>query len=164
MKISISNRQTAHGLRKTRIRQLARYLMGRSECRDRKTWWGEVSLVFTDDAGIACTNRDFLHSPDATDVIAFRYDPLPGQGDCYDAEIIVNVQMAVQEGPSRGGISRELALYVAHGCDHLSGEDDNTPAGYARMRRRELRWLKNAADKGLLNDLVIENKGKNERC
>jgi hypothetical protein len=26
--------------------------------------------------------------------------------------------------------------------DHLTGEDDATPAGFARMRRRELSWLR----------------------
>ena len=40
---------------------------------------------------------------------------------------------------------RELALYLAHGCDHLTGADDATPAGRARMRRRELGWLRELA-------------------
>lgn len=47
--------------------------------------------------------------------------------------------------PEERGLSwsedAELALYLAHGFDHLAGSDDATAAGYRAMRRRELRWL-----------------------
>ena len=35
----------------------------------------------------------------------------------------------------------ELALYAAHGFDHLAGSDDSTARGFRAMRRRELSWL-----------------------
>jgi ssRNA-specific RNase YbeY (16S rRNA maturation enzyme) len=38
-------------------------------------------------------------------------------------------------------MNAELALYIAHGFDHLSGADDDTPARRAAMRRTEMRWL-----------------------
>ncbi|MBQ3810327.1 MAG: hypothetical protein II839_05855, partial [Kiritimatiellae bacterium] len=41
----------------------------------------------------------------------------------------------------RWNADAELALYLAHGFDHLAGSDDATAAGYRAMRRRELRWL-----------------------
>jgi ssRNA-specific RNase YbeY (16S rRNA maturation enzyme) len=47
----------------------------------------------------------------------------------------------VREGPQHDGADAELALYIAHGFDHLSGADDNTPARRAAMRRTEMRWL-----------------------
>ena len=58
-------------------------------------------------------------------------------------EIIVNAERAWLAGSRRRGWSpsRELALYIAHGCDHLNDERDTTPAGRRRMRRRELHWL-----------------------
>jgi len=52
-----------------------------------------------------------------------------------------------------GGPDRELALYLAHGCDHLAGADDATPRQRAAMRRRELRWLRAAAHADLLMGL-----------
>jgi len=36
---------------------------------------------------------------------------------------------------------RELALYIAHGCDHLNDNEDLSEEGYLTMRSRELSWL-----------------------
>ena len=100
----------------------------------------------TDDAGITQVNATHLAKHEATDVISFYYEPIPGEDERACAELIVNVERAIEEGDRRKGwsASRELALYIAHGCDHFSGADDSTTAGRNRMRRRELRWLKDA--------------------
>lgn len=121
--------------------------------------WKEISIVLTDDAGIAPVSRKYLTNPDVTDVISFCYDPMPGDNGLFSAEVIVNVQRAADrvKGPARRDgwhVSRELALYIAHGCDHLAGETDYDRAGRDRMRRRELRWLKQAADEGLTYQLL----------
>jgi len=115
-----------------------------------------VSAVLLDDAGIAAVNRDFLGRREPTDVISFRYEPLPGEADRCEGEVLVNVQRAIEEGPraGRGGASRELALYVAHGCDHLAGSGDETAAARARMRRRERRWLRAAPGAALVDGLL----------
>lgn len=43
-----------------------------------------------------------------------------------------------QDRELRSDASRaELALYVAHGCLHLAGYDDHTPAAFRRMHARE---------------------------
>lgn len=62
-----------------------------------------------------------------TDVIAQSYQPVPG-AQAAAAEIIINAELAAAEGRRRrGGPARELALYLAHGLDHLAGgRDDNT--------------------------------------
>jgi probable rRNA maturation factor len=80
----------------------------------------------------------------ATDVITQRYDAMPGEEPGVYGELYVNVERAVSAAPAREGWSaeKELLLYVAHGMDHLSGEDDLDDAGRMRMRRRELKWLK----------------------
>jgi predicted dehydrogenase len=44
--------------------------------------------------------------------------------------------------------AKELLLYVAHGMDHLSGADDLESADRARMRRRELAWMRDYARAG----------------
>ena len=53
-----------------------------------------------------------------------------------------NLERARAEGRGRpGGPARELALYLAHGLDHLAGADDDVPARRRAMRRRETAWL-----------------------
>ena len=105
--------------------------------------WSDISVVLTDDAGITKINRDFLRHNRATDVISFTYSPGPGEA-APSGELFVNVERAVQRGTKRWPAARELALYLAHGCDHVSGATDDTPRQGARMRRRELRWLREA--------------------
>ncbi|MBN2301643.1 MAG: rRNA maturation RNAse YbeY, partial [Lentisphaerae bacterium] len=83
-----------------------------------------------------------------------------GDHGMYDGEVIVNVQRALENidqkrvSYSAWTSSDELALYIAHGYDHLSGEDDTSAENAARMRRRELRWLRIARKNGLLEKLI----------
>ena len=65
-----------------------------------------------------------------------------------------NVEQAHREaGRRRQDPAYELAFYLAHGCDHLSGFDDRTTAQRARMHRRERRWLAEAAKESLIQSL-----------
>ena len=76
-----------------------------------------------------------------TDVVSQAYAAVPGVG-AATAELILNAERARAEGRTRaGGPARELALYLAHGLDHLAGADDDTPARRRAMRRRETAWL-----------------------
>ena len=113
----------------TKVRRLQR---GRS--------WDELSIAVMDDEGIAAVNTAYLGRPGPTDVISFAYPP-PAEGLNWCGEVVVNLQRALEEGGRRGDVVKEFALYIAHGCDHLSDADDNTPSRRRRMRRRELRWL-----------------------
>ena len=120
----------------------------------RKPIPNEISLVITDDQGIADIHERFLDDAKPTDVISFNYNNLPGQSTGSAGEIIVNVERAKKyRNPSR-----ELALYLAHGCDHLSGESDHTPRLRARMRRRELAWLREAEKLKLLDKLIFPER------
>ncbi len=127
--------------------------------------WRNLSLVLSDDAGITKINRLYLNSAQVTDVISFRLmDGLAGPG-CLSGELFVNVECAVREGAQRWSVTEELALYIAHGCDHLAGAQDNSPQGRASMRRRELRWLHAARQNNLLDILKEpENPGKKEQA
>ena len=105
--------------------------------------WREICVLLVDDKESGEIHHATVGDPSPTDVITLRYI----RGDAMDAELIVNVQCAMEEGrrrSRRGAWSpqHELALYLAHGIDHLSGADDATPANRARMRRRELRWMR----------------------
>ena len=105
-----------------------------------------------DDAGITAVNRAHLGHDRPTDVISFSYDPLPGE-TARSGEVLVNLEQARREGRRRSGPSRELALYIVHGCLHLAGETDDTPAARARMRRHERAWIEKARAAGLTEDL-----------
>jgi rRNA maturation RNase YbeY len=112
--------------------------------------WREVTLILVDDAGMEPVNRRIMGHEGTTDVITQRYESLPGEPAGLIGELVVNVERAWQVGGARSA-SRELALYIAHGLDHLNEEDDSTPAGRLRMRRRELRWLSRVPIPRLLN-------------
>ena len=117
--------------------------------------WSEVSVVLVDDAGIVPVNRMFLDQARTTDVITFTLAPVPGGvGTC--GEIYINLEKARAEGARRGGAGDELALYLAHGCDHLAGADDRTIVQRRRMRRRELLWIRRARRAGCLAGLWVE--------
>ena len=117
------------------------------------TEWDSVGLLLLDDESIAQTNRDYFGKDRPTDVISFRYDPIPGEPPAFSGDLLVNVQRALQEGPNQKGSSHELALYIAHGIDHLSGSEDDTPEKRAAMLSTETAWLEEAQDLGLLPPL-----------
>lgn len=94
-----------------------------------------------------CFSRD-----GTTDVISLRYEPVPGEEEAVTGEVFVNVDLAAQA--AQFGRGRELALYIAHGIDHLAGETDEDSRGRARMRRRELRWLRKAGAADFLEGLL----------
>jgi probable rRNA maturation factor len=144
MNVSVINRQTRWKVGEKEIRRLTEFFLHKAGKRA-GIEWGEVSVVLVDDEASRAINRAHLGHDYATDVISFNFDPIPGDtesGSC--GEIVVNVEQAHRLGSRYGGVAHELALYIAHGCDHLSGEDDKTPPQRQRMRRRELRWLKEA--------------------
>jgi probable rRNA maturation factor len=147
MKTVILNQQTTHSLNLKAIQTLSNGLAERLEKKEADGRWGEVSIVLTDDSGITSANREFFGKDRPTDVISFRYDPVPGEEETT-GDLIVNVDCAVREGPAHDGLDAELALYIAHGFNHLSGADDDTPARRAAMRRTEKRWLKSLYTSG----------------
>lgn len=115
--------------------------------------WAELSVVLADDAEMIRANRACFGKDTSTDVISQAYAPFPPEPRAT-AEVIVNVDRAVQEGPQFGGASRELARYLAHGCQHLAGATDASRADRERMHRRERTWLAEADAMHLLDGLV----------
>lgn len=103
--------------------------------------WSEVCVVLTDDEGIIPANREYFGKERPTDVISFRYDPIPGEEEGFSGDLIINVDRAVQVGPDQNGADYELALYIAHGFDHLSGAEDDTPGKKQAMLNTETAWL-----------------------
>jgi rRNA maturation RNase YbeY len=145
MRVSVCNRQRGCAADPAAVKRLVRELAGLAQARTRGEGpWREVTVHLLDDAGIAPVNRAVMGHEGATDVITQRYAPVPGEPDGLVGELFVNVERARAAASRRAGWSadRELALYLAHGCDHLTGADDRAPRGRAAMRRRELAWLR----------------------
>lgn len=145
MLISIHNAQRRVKLDTAALKRLALALGELAQARmPGAAPWREVTVHLLDDAGIAPVNEAIMRHVGATDVITQRYEPCPGEPAGLIGELFVNVERAARAAPRRAGWSadRELALYLAHGFDHLTGADDRTAPGRARMRRRELAWLR----------------------
>lgn len=103
--------------------------------------WNEVCVVLTDDEGIVPANLEYFGKNRPTDVISFRYEPVPGEEEGFTGDLIINVDRALQVGPEQNGADYELALYIAHGFDHLSGAEDDTPEKKKAMLDTESAWL-----------------------
>ena len=154
MKTFPINRQDKHPVQLTKLQNLTDWLGRKLEASTAPDTWSEVSIVLVDDDGITQTNREYFGKNRPTDVISFRYDPVPGEEPAFGGDVVVNVDRAMQEGTARGSVDRELAFYIAHGFDHLSGADDDTPEKRTNMHATETAWLRAAEKEGLLEGLV----------
>lgn len=126
-----------------------------AECavrRNPKRRWAEIDIVLLNDAEMTEANRQCLDHEGSTDVITLAYRPMSKQAG-WRGEILINLDLAHRLGRRHGGAGHELALYIAHGMDHLSDAHDRTPDEQRRMRRRELRWRAAAFHAGGLRGL-----------
>ena len=137
----------AIGVTKAELKRAAAFFAAKSSARIGVPFRA-VTVVLQDDAFSAEVHEAINGAKGPTDVITQRYDAMPGEAEGVYGELYVNVDQALRVAPKRRGWSaaKELLLYVAHGMDHLSGADDLKPADYDRMRRRELRWMKELYD------------------
>ena len=135
------------------LKRLTHFFSQKMVQHDPSLTWSELSVLFCDDEAITQLKQQYFGLNEATDVISFRYDPLPGETG-LTGEVIINVEQALRIGPQHDGIPSELALYLAHGCDHLTGAEDKTDEGRRQMHDRDRAWVAAAAEAGLLNELV----------
>jgi len=111
-----------------------------------------TDVILVGDRASAAAHRAANGAEGATDVITVSYAATPLEP--ARAELIVDPLVALRAAAARDpdtllpeeknlpwDADQELALYLAHGFDHLAGSDDASAAGYRAMRRRELRWL-----------------------
>ncbi len=131
------------GLKRADVKSAAEFFAAKSAVRSRLPY-REVAVVLQDDEFSAEVHLAVNGVEGPTDAITQGYDPMPGEEDGVYGEVYVNCERALKCAPRRRGWSaaKELLLYVAHGIDHLSGADDLSPKDYDRMRRRELKWLR----------------------
>lgn len=111
--------------------------------------------MLTDDDGIRAVNSALFDRHRPTDVISIAYASGPHAGG-QSAEVFVNVERALAVARRAARASAELALYIAHGIDHLAGAVDRTPAQRRRMLTRESAWLRRAAADGVPVDGLVQ--------
>ena len=131
------------GLARSGVVEAARFFAERSRRRVGGIWH-EVTVHLVRDEESDAMHRAIMGIAGATDVITQAYDAIPPEEPGLLGELFVNTDQALRAAPKRRGWcpAKELLLYIAHGMDHLSGADDHDPADYARMRRRELEWIR----------------------
>lgn len=137
MVIEITHRQTDFRIDETSLTHYTTWIMEQVAALTPAVYWHELSLVLMDDS-IRDLNRTWFGKDRVTDVISFPY-PDEGFG-----EVMVNLTQAKEEGAHRQSPDHELALYIAHGCHHLSGATDETPEKKAAMLELEEEWVRNS--------------------
>jgi len=159
MILRINNRQKHHRLDLPSIRRLTFLLFQQAIRRTSGVRWSAVTLFLTDDPGIADVKAASFGMHEVTDVVTLTYAPTPADPGT-EGEVFVNVQRAFAR-PCRQdwSPSLELALYIAHGMDHLTGADDRTAPDRRLMRQRELRWIRKPECLSLIEGLVV-GKGR----
>jgi rRNA maturation RNase YbeY len=82
----------------------------------------EVSILLTDDAGIADYNLRFLGRDGPTNVISFGVDGSFPVGPDVLGDIAVNIDAAVRQSEIRGvSLTDEIVILCVHGLLHLLG-------------------------------------------
>jgi rRNA maturation RNase YbeY len=145
MQINIENQDFPDSIDENALISVVNQLATMAQAESAETTpWCELTIYLLNDDSIAAIHKSIQSIDESTDVITQRYDAVPGEPEGLYGELFVNVQCALREGSSRVEWSPdlELALYIAHGCDHLNEYDDSTEEGYCSMRARELEWLK----------------------
>jgi probable rRNA maturation factor len=136
LSIEIADQQSALTLDFKRLIQAARQVLAAAGIKS-----GEISIAVVSDERIHELNRQYLEHDYPTDVLSFVLDHEPAAGR-LDGEVIVSADYAAREAERFGWTGDdELLLYVIHGCLHLAGHDDQTPAGQAAMRAAETQHL-----------------------
>ena len=116
--------------------------------------FAEADIAVVGAREIAALNRRYLDRAGPTDVLSFDLSesPAPSRsrggrrnrgGVPIVAQIVVCADVAVREARLRQTPpQREMMLYVVHGLLHLTGYEDATVRGAARMHAREEEMLR----------------------
>lgn len=100
----------------------------------------DVTIAFVDNPHIHRLNKQFLAHDEPTDVLTFPYSEPKSKK--LEGEVVIGYEVAKENAADRGhAITAELTLYVIHGCLHLCGYDDRTPAVSKQMRAKERQYL-----------------------
>lgn len=138
MEVLVRNSQKVP-VRAREIRSRVEGLLRAESCSERV----EVSVLLTDDKGIAALNKQYRGVDGPTDVLSFAQmegdieDP-GGGGPMVLGDIVISVETALRQARERGaGLGDEIDVLLAHGLLHLLGYDHADPEGERRMFARQ---------------------------
>jgi probable rRNA maturation factor len=87
-------------------------------------------------------NREFRRSDYATNVLSFRYEPLPGEKSGLLGELVICAPVVAREAREQGKLLRHhYAHLTIHGVLHLLGYDHQTEREAERMEYIERQVL-----------------------
>lgn len=110
----------------------------------------EVSVTFTDNAGIQKLNAEFRHIDKPTDVLSFplidfegeKGEPAADEEELALGDIVISLERAQAQAEEFGhSLDREVAFLTAHSMLHLLGYDHEKSAeddADMRARQREI--------------------------
>ena len=99
----------------------------------------EVSVTFTDNAGIQALNRDYRNIDRATDVLSFPLFENAADGTRMLGDIVLSLEKCAAQADEFGhSFARECAFLTVHSTLHLLGYDHETgEADELDMRKRQ---------------------------
>jgi probable rRNA maturation factor len=136
LSIAINDDEQPHKIDRARLKKAVRLVLADAEIQS-----AEISIAVVTDQRMHELNRQYLEHDYPTDVLSFVLDH-DEEAKSLDGEIVVSSDYAAREAVRYGWTTNdELLLYVIHGCLHLVGHDDTTPAGKQKMRDAEVKYL-----------------------
>lgn len=121
------------------VRTLAKFLR---EAQEAVRLRGEVTVLLTTDRRIRQLNRDFRGKNQATDVLSFPAEAIPGAraSEQVAGDLAISVATArKQAAAQRHAQGVELKVLILHGLLHLAGYDHEADSGQMARRERVLR-------------------------
>jgi len=103
---------------------------------------GQISAIFVGNEYIKNLNKTFLARDYPTDVIAFRLEEQPLEGEVY-----INVERAAEQAEQyHQTVTAELNRLLIHGILHLLGYGDSTEQEKKQIKEKEDFYLSQVLD------------------
>jgi rRNA maturation RNase YbeY len=133
-RISFYNENTGFRLRK--IKKARKWLSDTIYTEGKN--YGEISIIFCDDACLHGMNVKFLDHDTLTDVITFDYN----EGNQISGDIFISIERVKENAVLFSkSFTDELNRVMLHGVLHLCGYKDKTKRDVAIMRQKEEEYL-----------------------
>lgn len=139
------------------IQKLTQWMMEKTLTLEPSMKFDELTLHILDHSRMIEINQAVFGRDYPTDVISQCYAPLPGDQTQWEGEVFINLELAVEDAKTDDEVwtqNHEFALYIAHGCHHLIGAEDDTPEKKTDMLTLETEWVHQADQEGLIGPLL----------
>ena len=140
MKLTVyfENEQNLHAA-DAALEELVREAVLATLAYEKVTGAAEVSVTFTDNAGIQALNREYRDMDRPTDVLSFPLFENAADGTKMLGDIVLSLEKCAEQAEEFGhSFARECAFLTVHSTLHLLGYDHETgEADELDMRKRQ---------------------------